>query len=136
MNKTFIFIGVVTGVTLTLEIYEKANMNTEGDGKEFNAEIIATRIFQCTQYSILIFYTWSLFLFFLRKKRERMQFKNQITAIIKERSSTQVNEKTPGRGFSKTTKLAIFWGFGVLLINTVNLVSYEIIQIIIIAQYL
>jgi hypothetical protein len=38
----------MTGVTLGLEIYEKANMNTEGDGKEFNVEIIVTRIFQCT----------------------------------------------------------------------------------------
>jgi hypothetical protein len=29
----------------------------------------------------------------------------------------------------------MFWCFGVLLVNTVNLVSYEIIQVIIIAQY-
>ena len=48
LNKTFIFIGVMTGMTLGLEIYEKANMNTEGDGKEFNVEIIVTRIFQYT----------------------------------------------------------------------------------------
>jgi hypothetical protein len=64
-----------------------------------------------------------------------MQFKNQITTMIKERSSTQVECKPTGIGFGKATKLAVFWGFGVLLINTVNLVSYEIIQVIIIAQY-
>ena len=48
LNKTFIFIGVVTGMTLALEIYEKAHMNTAGDGNEFKVEIIVTRIFQCT----------------------------------------------------------------------------------------
>jgi hypothetical protein len=48
LNKTFIFIAVMTGVTLALEIYEKANMNTTGDGDEFKAEIIVTRIFQFT----------------------------------------------------------------------------------------
>ena len=55
--------------------------------------------------------------------------------MIKERSSTQVECKPTGIGFGKATKLAVFWGFGVLLINTVNLVSYKIIQVIIIAQY-
>ena len=65
-----------------------------------------------------------------------MQFKLQITAIIKERSSTQVGGKPAARGFSKKTKLAIIWGFGVLLINTVNLISYEVIQVVIMAQYI
>ena len=35
LNKTFLFIAVMTGVTLALEIYEKAHMNTEGEGNEF-----------------------------------------------------------------------------------------------------
>jgi len=48
LNRTFIFIVVMTGATLGLEIHEKANMNTEGEGKGFNVEIIVTRIFQCT----------------------------------------------------------------------------------------
>jgi hypothetical protein len=48
LNKTFIFIGVITGVTLALEIYENAHMNTTGDGDEFKVLIIVTRIFQST----------------------------------------------------------------------------------------
>ena len=40
------------------------------------------------------------------------------------------------RGFSKKTKLGIVWGFGVFLINTVNLISYEIIQVVIMLEYM
>lgn len=65
-----------------------------------------------------------------------MRFKTQITAIIKERSSVQVNVKPAATGFSKKTKLSIAWGFGVLVINTVNLLSYEIIQVVIMTQYI
>ena len=36
LNKTFILIGLMTGATLALEVYEKAFMNKEGNGKEFN----------------------------------------------------------------------------------------------------
>jgi hypothetical protein len=117
-------------VTLVLEIVEKIFVNrVEGeDNDNLKGEMVATRIFQLIQYTFLIYYSWNLFIYFVKKKKQRNDLKRQIAVMLVQRKSTAEAEKIKvPKGFSKSTKFAIGWIFFVLFINTVNLLSYEII---------
>jgi hypothetical protein len=98
------------------------------------AETTATLVFEAMMFSFLIYYSWSLFFYFVRKKKQRNEFKKQVAELIEERKSESEGANKIAKykkGFRKSTKIAIGWVFIVLFINTVNHLCDLIIHIMI-----
>lgn len=98
------------------------------------AETSVALFFETIVFAFLIYYSWSLFLYFVRKKKQRNEFKKQVAKLIEERKSESEGANKIAKyrkGFKKSTKIAIGWVFIVLFMNTVNHLSYLIIHIMI-----
>jgi len=102
----------LTLIELAFEIIEAVNI-AKKDKDEFIIGItVVGRLLNTVDSGCLLYLQWSQFLFFVRQKRERRELEGE-------------------EPFTQKEKLLICWFFTLLFLNSVSLISYAIVEVLI-----
>ena len=63
---------------LSLEIFEKVDLNSKDQNDKTKVFAVVTTFLGLLQYAILAYYQWSLFYYFISKKKQRMKYKAEL----------------------------------------------------------
>lgn len=119
-------------ITLAMDIFEKLNLRLNANDIKMRVLTVSSTFLSLSLFVILAYLQWSLFMYFIEKKKQRLLFKTQmLQQLVLDLSPDEAKLVKIPTGYNSKTKFAITVILSVLIVNSANLLIQIVVQILI-----